>query len=273
MTWDITTQSQTCEFVAAVFGLQFQFSPDTFFWLADNDSKQDCIKTHCASFCARFGDWLCLRNVIITWRYSPSWALASCAIRLHCSLSWAFLLHPTIPISCRSSWTSSGRLTLGSIPFSRGVNFLSHHCLRHSTVLHSFYVTDPTYPSCLHKPNYIFFPYYIIYFLIIIILHSLPVCPRNFIVIYACSVLQACLQRLSLESSYQRMQHISLNQACRTCGPRATDRTWNRQRPIKAALVEADRLFRRSTSLLLLWKPWICSRICESRSETWFHGM
>jgi hypothetical protein len=28
-------------------------------------------------------------------------------------------------------------------------------------------VTDPAYPSCLHKPNYIFFPYYIIYFLIV----------------------------------------------------------------------------------------------------------
>ena len=28
-----------------------------------------------------------------TWLYSPSWALASCAIRLHKSLSWAFLLH------------------------------------------------------------------------------------------------------------------------------------------------------------------------------------
>jgi hypothetical protein len=39
--------------------------------------------------------------IIITWRYSPTWALASCAIRLHWSLSWAFLLHPSILISRR----------------------------------------------------------------------------------------------------------------------------------------------------------------------------
>jgi hypothetical protein len=44
--------------------------------------------------------------IIITWRYSPTWALVSCVIRLHWSLSWAFLLHPSIPISRRSSWTS-----------------------------------------------------------------------------------------------------------------------------------------------------------------------
>ena len=44
-----------------------------------------------------------------------------------------------------------------SIHFSPGLNFLSHHSLGHSTVLHSFYVTNPAYPSCLHKPNYIFF--------------------------------------------------------------------------------------------------------------------
>jgi hypothetical protein len=51
--------------------------------------------------------------IIITWRYSLTWALASCAIRLHWSLSRAFLLHPSIPISRRSSWTSSSHLTFG----------------------------------------------------------------------------------------------------------------------------------------------------------------
>jgi hypothetical protein len=34
--------------------------------------------------------------IIIIWRYSPTWALASCAIRLHWSLSWAFLLHDVV---------------------------------------------------------------------------------------------------------------------------------------------------------------------------------
>jgi hypothetical protein len=42
-----------------------------------------------------------------TWLYSPSSGLASCAIRLHKSLSWAFPLHPSIPIARQSSWTSS----------------------------------------------------------------------------------------------------------------------------------------------------------------------
>jgi hypothetical protein len=51
--------------------------------------------------------------IIITWRYSPSWALASCAILHHWSLSWAFLLHPSIPIYRKSSWTSSSHLTFG----------------------------------------------------------------------------------------------------------------------------------------------------------------
>jgi hypothetical protein len=80
----------------------------------------------------------------------------TCAIRLHWSLSWAFLLHPSIPISRTSSWTSSSHLT----PFSPSVNFLSHHSFGHSTVLHSFYVTDPTYSSCLHKSNSVF-SYYV----------------------------------------------------------------------------------------------------------------
>ena len=34
-----------------------------------------------------------------TWRYSPSWALASCASRLRKSLSWAFSLYPSISIA------------------------------------------------------------------------------------------------------------------------------------------------------------------------------
>jgi hypothetical protein len=59
------------------------------------------------------GTKLTITAFIITWRYSPTWALASCAIRLHSSLSWAFLLHPSIPISRRSSWTSSSHLTFG----------------------------------------------------------------------------------------------------------------------------------------------------------------
>jgi hypothetical protein len=64
-------------------------------------------RTHCGWYGVRWD------NIIITWRYSPTWALAPCAIHLHWSLSSAFLLHPSIPISRRSSWTSSSHLTLG----------------------------------------------------------------------------------------------------------------------------------------------------------------
>jgi hypothetical protein len=51
-------------------------------------------------------------NVTTTWLYSPSWALASYAIRLHKSLSRAFPLPPSVPITRKSSWTSSNHLTL-----------------------------------------------------------------------------------------------------------------------------------------------------------------
>ena len=77
---------------------------------------------YCMVFCILTGRLSLLRSpldvviiiiiiiIIITWRYSPTWALASCAIL---SLSWAFLLHPSIPISRRSSSTSSSHLTFG----------------------------------------------------------------------------------------------------------------------------------------------------------------
>jgi hypothetical protein len=35
------------------------------------------------------------------------------SLGLLCSLSWACLLHPSIPISRRSSWTSSSHLIFG----------------------------------------------------------------------------------------------------------------------------------------------------------------
>jgi hypothetical protein len=67
----------------------------------------------------------------ITWLYSPSWALASCAIRLHKSLSWAFPLHPSIPISGKSFWTSSSHLTFGLPLFLLVYIFSLNHPLGH----------------------------------------------------------------------------------------------------------------------------------------------
>jgi hypothetical protein len=78
--------------------------------------------------------------IIITWRYSPTWALASCAIRLHWSLSWDFLLNPSIPISRRSSWTSSSHLTL-VYPFFSWCK-ISHSSLSWAVYCPPFFLRD-----------------------------------------------------------------------------------------------------------------------------------
>ena len=51
--------------------------------------------------------------IIISWRYSPGWALASATICLQGSRSLALSLHSFIPIFLRSMDTSSSHLFLG----------------------------------------------------------------------------------------------------------------------------------------------------------------
>ena len=51
--------------------------------------------------------------IIISWRYSPGWALASATICLQVSRSLALSLHSFKPIFLRSMDTSSSHLILG----------------------------------------------------------------------------------------------------------------------------------------------------------------
>ena len=51
--------------------------------------------------------------LLLRWRYSPGWALASFTIRLQASRSLALSLHSFIPIFLRSVDTSSSHLIFG----------------------------------------------------------------------------------------------------------------------------------------------------------------
>ena len=51
--------------------------------------------------------------LLLRWRYSPGWALASFTIRLQASQSLALSLHSFIPIFLRSVDTSSSHLIFG----------------------------------------------------------------------------------------------------------------------------------------------------------------
>ena len=52
-------------------------------------------------------------NLLLRWRYSPGWALASFTIRLQASRSLTLSLHSFIPIFLRSVDTSSSHLIFG----------------------------------------------------------------------------------------------------------------------------------------------------------------
>ena len=56
---------------------------------------------------------LCLPRLLLRWRYSPGWALASFTIRLQVSRSLALSVHSFIPIFLRSVDTSSSHLIFG----------------------------------------------------------------------------------------------------------------------------------------------------------------
>ena len=78
--------------------------------------------------------------LLLQWRYSPGWALASITIRLQASRSLALSLHSFIPIFPRSVDTSSNHLIFGlplrlvaySFPYNI-ISFLHHFpWLQHS---------------------------------------------------------------------------------------------------------------------------------------------
>ena len=88
--------------------------------------------------------WIILL-LLLRWRYSPGWALASFTIRLQASGSLALYLHSFIPIFLRSVDTSSSHLIFGLplrlVAYSFPYIFFFWNC----GVLHSFYVTKPSY--------------------------------------------------------------------------------------------------------------------------------
>jgi hypothetical protein len=95
---------------------------------------------------------LLLLLLLLLWRYSPGWALASITISLQASRSLALSLHSFIPIFLRS------------VDHHPAISFLVFLCvLLHTAfhtasfgdccVLHSFYVTKPSYSLAFNKPD------------------------------------------------------------------------------------------------------------------------
>ena len=91
--------------------------------------------------------------LLLRWRYSPGWALASFTIRLQASRSLALSLHSFIPIFLRSVDTSSRHLIFGLplrlVAYSFPYNIFFWNC----GVLHSFYVTKPSYSLAFNEPD------------------------------------------------------------------------------------------------------------------------
>ena len=93
------------------------------------------------------------------WRYSPGWALASSTICLQTSRFLALSLHSFTPIFLRSMDTSSSHLIFGLplrlVAYSFPYNIFFGDC----GVLHSFYVTKPSYYLALNKPENVLPPW------------------------------------------------------------------------------------------------------------------
>ena len=91
--------------------------------------------------------------IIISWRYSPGWALASVTISLQVSRSLALSLHSFIPIFLRSMDTSSSHLILGLplrlVAYSFPYSIFFWDC----GVLHSFFMPKPSYSLAFNKPD------------------------------------------------------------------------------------------------------------------------
>jgi hypothetical protein len=67
--------------------------------------------------------------LLLLWRYSPGWALASITIRLQASRSLALSLHSFIRIFLRSVDTSSSHLVFGHLPWlQHGLNIPCAKC-------------------------------------------------------------------------------------------------------------------------------------------------
>ena len=104
----------------------------------DNSTKITCLEI--TGYRIKYSTLLSSR-----WRYSPGWALASATICLQASRFLALSLHSFIPIFLRSMDTLSSHLILGLplrlVAYSFPYNIFFRDC----GVLHSFYMTKPSY--------------------------------------------------------------------------------------------------------------------------------
>jgi len=98
------------------------------------------------SYCIRKNILLLLR-----WRYSPGWALASFTIRLQACQSLALSLHSFIPIFLRSVDTSSSHLICGLplrlVAYSFLHKFETHRGLDYWNKLRKVHLVGPYYAS------------------------------------------------------------------------------------------------------------------------------
>ena len=95
---------------------------------------------------------LLLLLLLLWWRYSLGWALASFAIRPQASQSLALSLHSFIPIFLRSVDTSSNRLIFGR-PLRLVAYSFPYIFFGNCGVLHSFFVTNPSYSLAFNEPD------------------------------------------------------------------------------------------------------------------------
>ena len=90
--------------------------------------------------------------IIISWRYSPGWALASATICLQVSRSLALSLHSFIRIFLWSMDTSSSYLILG-LPLRLVAYSFPYIFFWDCGALHSFYMPKPSYSLAFNKPD------------------------------------------------------------------------------------------------------------------------
>ena len=91
-------------------------------------------------------------SLLLRWPYSPACALASFTIRLQASRSLALSLHSFILIFLRSVDTSSSHLISG-LPLRLFAYSFPYIFFRNCGMLHSFYMTKPSYSLAFYKPD------------------------------------------------------------------------------------------------------------------------
>ena len=94
----------------------------------------------------------CILLLLLRWRCSPGWALASFTVRLQAFRSLALSLHSFIPIFLRFVDTSSIHLIFG-LPLRLVARSFPYIFFWNCGVLHSFYVTKPSYSLAFNEPH------------------------------------------------------------------------------------------------------------------------